>query len=154
MNSAHVHLVLNHFPIIIPIIGFLIMVAGFLFSSETLKRAALGLFVLGALFTVPAFVTGEGAEEVVENLPGIEEKYIENHEEAAEAFAYLSYGLGFLSLIGFWANWKGKSFSGVLSVVVLLFAVVVLVFGIKAGTTGGEIRHPEIREGFVSNTGD
>lgn len=149
MNSAHLHLIFNHFPIIIPIIGFLVMVIGFAFRSELLKRASLGLFIFGSILTLPAFGTGEDAEEVIENLPGIEEKYIEIHEEAAETFAYLSYGLGVLSLIGFWANWKEKSFANFLSLFVLLFAVVVLFFAKEAGTTGGEISHPEIREGFT-----
>ncbi|SMD42178.1 Uncharacterized membrane protein [Aquiflexum balticum DSM 16537] len=150
MNPAHLHLIFNHFPIIIPIIGFLVMVIGFAFRSELLKRAALGLFIFGSILTLPAFGTGEDAEEVIENLPGIEEKYIEIHEEAAETFAYLSYGLGVLSLIGFWANWKEKSMANFLSLFVLLFAVVVLFFAKEAGTTGGEISHPEIREGFVT----
>ncbi len=149
MNDAHLHLVFNHFPIIIPIIAMLIMVAGLVFKSEVIKKTALGLFILGALLTLPAFGSGEDAEEVIENLPGIEEKYIEAHEEAAETFSYLSYGLGFLSLLGFWANWKEKSFSNLLSIIVLLFAVIVLFFAKETGTTGGEIRHPEIREGFV-----
>ena len=148
MNDAHLHLVFNHFPIIIPIIGLLVMVTGFVFKSEVIKKTALGLFILGALFTLPAFGTGEDAEEVIEDLPGIEGKYIEAHEEAAETFAFVSYGLGFLSLFGFWANWKGKSYSNLLSVIVVLFAVVVLFFARETGTTGGEIRHPEIREEF------
>ena len=38
MNGAHVHLLLNHFPIIVMIVGFLIMVGGFLFKSEILKN--------------------------------------------------------------------------------------------------------------------
>ena len=150
MNPAHLHLIFNHFPIVIPIIGFLVMLVGFAIRSELLKRTAFGLFILGALFTLPAFGTGEDAEELIENLPGIEEKYIESHEEAAEIFAYLSYGLGVFSLIGFWANWKQKSLANSISIAVLLFAVVVLFFAKEAGTTGGEIRHPEIREGFVA----
>lgn len=150
MNPAHLHLIFNHFPIIIPIIGFLVMLVGFAIRSELLKRTALGLFILGALFTLPAFGTGEDAEELIENLPGIEEKYIESHEEAAEIFAYLSYGLGVFSLIGFWANWKQKPLANSISVAVFLLAVVVLFFAKEAGTTGGEIRHPEIREGFVA----
>ncbi|HSI75265.1 MAG TPA: hypothetical protein VK957_05210 [Lunatimonas sp.] len=154
MNDAHLHLIFNHFPIIIPIIGLLVMVAGFIFKSEVIKKTAFGLFILGALFTLPAFGTGEDAEEVIENLPGIEEKYIEAHEEAAETFAYLSYALGILSMIGFWANWKEKSYSHLLSVIVLLFALVVLFFAKETGTTGGEIRHPEIREGFVVDIKD
>jgi len=149
MNPAHLHLIFNHFPIIIPIIGFLVMLVGFAFRSELIKRTALGLFILGALFTLPAFGTGEDAEELIENLPGIEKKYMESHEEAAETFAYLSYGLGVFSLIGFWAHWKQKSLANSISIAVLLLAVVVLFFAKEAGTTGGEIRHPEIREGFV-----
>lgn len=154
MNSAHLHLIFNHLPIIIPIIGFLVMITGFIFKSGIVKRTAFGLFILGALFTLPAFGTGEDAEDIIENLPGVEEKYIEAHEEAAERFAYLSYGLGVLSLIGLWVNWKEKSFSNWLAIIVLIFAVVVLVFAKETGTTGGEIRHPEIREGFVVDKED
>jgi uncharacterized membrane protein len=150
MNDAHLHLIFNHFPIVIPIIGFLVMITAFIIRSEILKRAAFALFVFGALSTLPAFGTGEDAEEVIENLPGIEESYIEEHEEAAETFAYLSYGLGVLSLIGLWANWKQKSLANSISIAVLLLAIVVLFFAKEAGTTGGEIRHPEIREGFIA----
>jgi hypothetical protein len=38
--------------------------------------------------------------------------------------------------------------------VVVVFSVVVLLFAKETGTTGGEIRHPEIREGFVSTSED
>ncbi|WP_304518238.1 hypothetical protein [Cecembia rubra] len=154
MNSAHLHLVFNHFPIILPIIGFLMMVSGLVFKSEALKKAAYGLFILGAFFTLVAFGTGEDAEDIIENLPGIEEEYLETHEEAAEVFAYLSYGLGIFSIIGLWANWKEKSWAGFLNILVLFFTVFVLFFAKEAGTTGGEIRHPEIRKGFVGDTGD
>lgn len=34
MNDAHWHLLLNHLPIIFPVIGFLIMLGGFIFKSE------------------------------------------------------------------------------------------------------------------------
>lgn len=150
MNPAHLHLIFNHFPIIVPIIGFLVMVAAFFFRSELLKRTALALFIFGALATLPAFGKGEDAEEVIENLPGIEENVIESHEETAETFAYLSYGLGILSLIGFWANWKGNRFSNFLVTAVLVLTVVVLFFAFQTGSTGGEIRHPEIWEGFIA----
>ena len=154
MNQAHLHLIFNHLPIIVPIIGLLVLVSGFIFKAEILKRAAFGLFILGALFTLPAFGTGEDAEELIENLPGVDEKYIKIHEEAAETFAYLSYGLGVLSVLGLWLNWKKNSYSNFLAIVVAVFAVVVLFFAKETGTTGGEIRHPEIREGFVSTSED
>ena len=91
--------------------------------------------------------TGEGAEEVVENINGVSENFIESHEEAAETFAILSYILGGISLLGLWASFKQKSFSSIISIATLIFAFVVLFFAKQTGTTGGEIRHTEIRSG-------
>lgn len=146
MNEAHLHLVLNHFPIIIPIIALIVLVVGFGTRSAVIKRVALGLFVLGGILTFPAAFTGEGAEEVVEELAGVSHDLIHEHEEKAETFVLTSYVLGAISLLGFWANFKGKKIAEGITVVVLLLAVVVVVLGKAAGTSGGEIRHEEIRQ--------
>jgi uncharacterized membrane protein len=145
MNGAHWHLVLNHLPIIIPVIGLLIMVGGFLFKSEILKRTAYCVFIVGALTAIAAMSTGEGAEEVVEEINGIDESLIKVHEEAAEIFAVLLYILGGVSLIGLWVNWKQKPFSNPVAMATIIFTVVVLFYAKQTGTTGGEIRHTEIR---------
>jgi hypothetical protein len=55
MNGAHWHLVLNHLPIIIPMVGLLVMFGGILVKSEVLKRAAFSIFILGAITTIAAF---------------------------------------------------------------------------------------------------
>jgi uncharacterized membrane protein len=146
MNQAHLHLVFNHFPIIIPFIGVLVMVGAYLVKSEILKRTAYALFILGALFTIPAYATGEEAEEIVEHLEGVEHDYIEAHEEAAETFALFSYLLGIVSMLGMWSNWKQKSFAKWIPIATIVVSMMVLYFGKIAGTTGGEIMHKEIRE--------
>ena len=146
MNDAHWHLVVNHLPIIFPIVGVIIMVTGLFSKSETVKRTAFMIFILGAFAAIAAFYTGEGAEEVVENIKGIQENYIHSHEETAETFAILCYILGGISLIGLWASFKQKTFSHIIVIVSLLFALVVLFFAEQTGTTGGEIRHTEIRK--------
>lgn len=148
MNQAHFHLVVNHLPIIVPMIGLLVMIGGLIFKSDIIKRTAYCIFIVGALSTFPAMATGEGAEEVIENIAGIEESYIENHEETAETFAIFSYLLGFIALIGLVITWKFKSASTLFSILTILFTVVVLYFGKETGTTGGEIRHTEIRQDF------
>lgn len=61
MNQAHYHLALNHLPIIIPMIGLLVVIGGFLTRSETVRRTAFLIFILGALATIPAIGTGDGA---------------------------------------------------------------------------------------------
>ena len=145
MNPAHYHLILNHLPIIVPVIGLLVMVGGHIFQIEAVKRTAYFIFIFGALCTIPAFATGEGAEETIENIQGISEQLIETHEETAETFAILSYLLGAISLLGLWANWQKKSFATLLSFSAMIFCGVVLFFAKQTGTTGGEIRHTEIR---------
>lgn len=150
MNAAHWHLVVNHLPIIFPLVGIIVMITGLISKSEAVKRTAFMIFAIGAITTMAAMSTGEEAEEVVEEIAGITHDLIENHEETAETFALLSYLLGGLSLIGLWASFKEKSFSQLLAVGTLMFAFVVLFFGRATGTTGGEIRHSEIRSDYVA----
>ncbi|MCC7454353.1 MAG: hypothetical protein IT222_09320 [Crocinitomix sp.] len=147
MNDAHFHLVVNHLPIIFPLVGVIILITGLIAKSEAVKRTAYMVFSIGAVTTIAAMTSGEGAEEVVENINGISESFIEKHEEAAELFSLLSYVLGGLSLIGLWASFRQKTFSSIVSIAVLGLAFIVLVFAKQTGTSGGEIRHDEIRSG-------
>ncbi len=149
MNDAHLHLLFNHLPIIIPIVGLLVLFVNIIIRSEIVQRVGYLILILGAIATVPAFFTGEGAEEIVENIDGITHDIIHEHEEVAETFAILSYILGALSLVGLWANLKRKSFSLWLGYAIFAYGFVVLVFAQQTGVTGGEIRHTEIRKGAV-----
>ena len=147
MNGVHWHLVVNHFPIIFPVVGVIAMITGLISKSEAVKRTAFLIFILGALASISAMTTGEGAEEIVEKINGVSENFIKTHEETAETFAMLSYILGSISLLGLWASFKQKTISNVITISTLLFAFVVLFYGKQTGTTGGEIRHTEIRDG-------
>lgn len=145
MNQAHYHLVLNHLPIIFPLVGIILLFISIFFKSEAVKRSAYLIFIIGALSAIPAFSTGEGAEETVENIAGVSERLIHTHEEMAEIFATLAYILGGLSLLGIFFSLKAVKFSSVFSYLVLLFSLVVMFYAKQVGTTGGEIRHTEIR---------
>ena len=148
MNEAHVHLITNHLPIIIPFIALVVLLIGLFSKSDAVKRTAFFLFILGAIATYPAFESGEEAEEIVEHLAGVNHDLIHDHEEKAELFMVLSYLLGALSVVGLWANWKKKKFAPIVSYITILFSIVVLYVAKETGTTGGEIRHPEIRPTF------
>ncbi|MBI1837337.1 MAG: hypothetical protein HYR91_08745 [Flavobacteriia bacterium] len=150
MNGAHFHLVVNHLPIIIPMAALIVLIVGFIVKSEAVKRTSYFLFLISAICTIPAFTSGEGAEELAESLPEVTDHLIHEHEEKAESFALFSYALGVLSLISLWASWKKQQFAKWLSYFILLLALVVIIKGREVGTTGGEVRHTEIRKGFVS----
>jgi uncharacterized membrane protein len=145
MNAAHFHLVVNHLPIIFPLVGVIILITGLISKSEAVKRMSFLVFFLGALTTVAAMTSGEGAEHIVEEIEGVSEDYIETHEELAETFALLSYLLGAVSVVALWASFKNKAFANIIALATLIFAIVVLFFGRQTGTSGGEIRHTEIR---------
>lgn len=154
MNGAHFHLVVNHFPLIFPLVGIIVLVTGLLSRSEAVKRTGYFVFILGAIATVVAMSSGEGAEEVVEEINGISGRLVHEHEEKAELFALLSYGLGLISLLSLWLSWKQKPLSKIASFIVLIFSFAVLFFAKQTGTSGGEIRHTEIRENSTGSAQD
>jgi uncharacterized membrane protein len=154
MNNTHLHLVVNHLPIIFPVVGIILLIIGIFTKTEVSKRNAYITFILGALASIAAMATGEGAEEGVENLPGVAESLIETHEEAAELFAGLSYFLGGISTVALFASFKNYAFSKFMPFIVGAFALATLFFAQKAGTTGGEIRHTEIRSGAASQNSE
>jgi uncharacterized membrane protein len=146
MNDAHLHLLVNHFPIIGTIFGFGILIAGLVLKNKTLQNTSYTLFVIAAIFAAFSMGTGEGAEELVEDLPNIGKDIIHEHEELAEKLAVLLYVLGGLSLTGLYLNFKNNAKAKLLSFFILGIATAGLFLGQKVGTSGGEVRHTEIRE--------
>lgn len=159
MNNAHLHLVVNHLPIIFPIVGVIILLIAIFTKSDISKRNAYIVFILGAVASVAGMATGEGAEDAIENIQGVSENLMHRHEEAAEIFAGMSYFLGAVSLLGFLTSYRNFSLDKLMPVTILIVAGVSLYFAQEAGRTGGEIRHTEIRSGAniqnaVENSGE
>lgn len=152
MDSTHLHLLLNHFPIIGTLIGTGIMAYGYFAQSDATKKAALWTWVTMALLAIPVFLTGEPAEESVEGLAGVSEALIEAHEEAAEVALWVMEALGLFSLFALFFNFK-NGYNGK-TVTALLFALSLVTFGLMArtGYLGGQIRHTEIRSGAAAQT--
>jgi uncharacterized membrane protein len=146
MNDAHLHMVVNHFPIIGTIFGFGILIVGLVLKNKTLMNTSYALFIIAAIFGAISMATGEGAEELVEDMPNIGKQIIHEHEELAEKLAVLLYVLGTLSLIGLYLNFKNNVKAKLLSFLILGISTAGLFLVQKVGTSGGEIRHTEIRE--------
>jgi uncharacterized membrane protein len=150
MSSAHIHLLLNHIPVIGILVGFVVFALGVWRRNDSWTRLALGLFAAVALVAVATMLTGESAEEAVENLPGVSESLIEPHEDAAKLAAMGAYVLGAISLAALlWV--RRRPLPRVLTVTVL--PVALLVTGLMAYTAnlGGQIRHTETRAGAVES---
>ena len=148
MNDAHFHLVVNHLPIVGTLIGLLVLITGLLLKKSEVKLTAFGIFIFSAITSIVAFLTGEGAEEVVEDLSGISETLIHTHEEYAESFLILSISLGVIAIVGFIVELKKFKLSKLITILILIIAIANIVLGKYVGTSGGEIRHNEIRGEF------
>lgn len=146
MNDAHLHLVVNHFPIIGTIFGLGILIAGIVIKNNTIKNIAYILFIVSAIFAAISMSTGEGAEEIAEKLPSVTDEFIHEHEEMAEKLALILYVLAGVSLIGLYLNFKNHAKAHLVSFFAFFIALIAVFFGKQTGTTGGEVRHTEFRE--------
>ena len=153
MNEAHLHLLVNHFPIIGTIFGLGILITGMLLKNNSVKNTAYILFIIAAVFSAFSMGTGEGAEELVEDLPNIGKQIIHEHEEIAEKFAIIMYATGLLGLLSLYTSIKNHKLAKTISFITLILALFAAFFAKSVGTTGGEIRHTEIRanSGAISN---
>jgi len=145
MNEAHFHLVVNHLPIVGILIGILVLLTGFLLKKTEVIVTALGIFVFSALASIAAFYSGEGAEEIVERIPGISETLINQHEESAELFFTVILILGGISVITMFLEIRKIKFASYGFILAILVSLGAGVLAKNVGTTGGEIRHTEIR---------
>lgn len=146
MNSAHLHLLFNHLPILGSAFGLVLIAWGVLRRSDPVARVGLATLVVAALFAIPAYLTGGAAEHLVEDLPGISDAAIHPHEEAAMIASYALWALGTACA---WMLWRyqrtGVSVPPRYTLLALVGAVVVA--GLMGWTSllGGVIRHAEIR---------
>lgn len=145
MNEAHLHMVVNHFPIIGLFFGIGILSFGILKKQTILINTAYVMFIICMIMAKATMMTGEGAEEIVEEL-GISHDIIHIHEEIAETFMKVLYGLGILAILGLIVNFKKHTKAAIVSYIVLILAIGAAVLSKNVGTSGGEIRHTEIRE--------
>lgn len=144
MNDAHLHLIVNHLPIVGVLIGILVLIAGLLFKKSDIKLTALGILIFSSIMSAFAFYTGEGAEEVIEDIAGISETLIHEHEEMAESFFILTLVLGAVALVAFIIEVRKHKYAKYFILLTLALAIADGILGKFVGTSGGEIRHPEI----------
>ena len=144
MNLAHVHLLLNHVPTVGFAIAVSLLVISLVYTDDRLQRLSFGLMFLIAVVTLPLYLTGVAAAELIADRPEVSTALIRAHEDAAlSAFVVMQLAGGAAWL----ALWQWRRFARpprgmVLSV--LLFSLVAMGLMAYAANLGGSIRHPEI----------
>lgn len=144
MNPTHIHLLITHLPIFGSILGAVVLTYGLFARSRSTQIASYLLFIISALGSVVAYLTGEEAEETVEHLPGIAEAAIERHEDFA-LFALVALCiLGAASLVAIYFSARKKEMGNRWGKAILVLSLISFALSARTGLLGGKIRHTEI----------
>lgn len=153
MSQVHLHLLITHLPVFGSILGALVLVYGFWFKSNHTKNAAYFIFIISAIGAGIAYLTGEGAEEAVENVQGVSENMIKLHEDSAMYALISLIALGVMSVVALVVSRIKTSFIKSTSIFVLIISLVSFGLVARTGYLGGQIRHTEIANGAIQING-
>jgi len=144
VNWVHVHLAVNHLPVVgIPLV-LAILVFGGLRRNEDILRLAVGLLALLALATVGVKYTGDFA------VPQLDGRFvslkgpISQHEQAGEQATTAVFLLGLAAGISWIRTRPDRPTSTPLLVLVFLLGVASTALLIRTAWFGGVINHPEL----------
>lgn len=148
-SGAHLHLLVNHVPILGSMFALWLFIASYFTSADVLRRTAFVVLIASALAGVAANLSGESAEDSIRGFPGVKREAIHEHEELADK-AYLFAGaLGVLSL-GALIRWRRRPVPGSVAGVSLVATAIVAGTMAYTGLLGGQIRHTEMRPGATT----
>ena len=153
MSAAHLHLMLNHIPLLGLVFGAVLLAYGLWRGGEDVQKASLGLLAVAGLSAIAVYLTGEPAEEIVEGLAGVSHDAIEAHEEWGWYALIAGISTGVVALGTLLVGWMRERLGRGAVVLTLVFAL--LSSGLIGYTAnlGGKISHPELRGETVSAVG-
>ena len=147
MNAVQLHLVFTHLPIVGLGFAILLNVVAIIRKSEELQKLSLWCYLLLGIFALLAYLTGDDAEKIMITYPGITEDIIEPHENVALFFFIGLMITSALSMVGLYITKTRGEFLRRFSLTLLIAAILLIILGVKTGSTGGAIRHTEIKQG-------
>lgn len=151
MNEVHLHLLVNHFPIIGLFFGFFILLFGIIKNNSTLKSTAYIIFIFCTIMGKISMMTGSKAEPMTEKITEIIHEDIHVHADKASLFMKPLYILGLVSVFGLVSIVKKRENDKFVSICVFLIAAICIFLSKDVGTSGGEIRHTEIKQQANNN---
>jgi len=144
MDAVHLHLALNHFPVV----GFILFTPLFIYAlwkrQEVLLRICLVFFFILGILAVVVHTSGENAEEIVEETLEVNHRTIHEHEEWGERAYWFAALCGFASIFIIAMRWQFEAWKRWVYIAVLALSLATSGLMFKAASEGGKIRHTEL----------
>lgn len=144
MDGLQLHLLTNHLPIVGTFAALLVVLVGMVRRSDSAISTGLIVYALMALMAVPAYLSGEEAEERVEQIAGINEGAIHEHEEMAELTLWLTVISGVLAVGAVITHTRNMKISSKIALAFVIIAIAAFAQAARTGHEGGKIRRPDL----------
>lgn len=144
MDGLQLHLLTNHLPIIGTMAALLVVILGMMRKNDGGITAGLIIYVAMAVAVVPAYLSGEEAEERVEKIAGVSHDVIHEHEEMAELSLWLTSLSGLLALGALFTRSKQSPLAPKFAMAFVVLAVIAFGQAARTGHEGGKIRRPDL----------
>lgn len=145
MNWAHLHLAVNHIPVLGTLLVFVLLCVAILRRSDELKKVCLWGFAALMIVSIPIKFTGDFAYEAVAKSEWIEASIVSAHEEAANQATTGMFVVGLLAGLGLFLMRKVRSVPRWLMGTLFVTTFATFLLMARAANFGGRIRHTEIR---------
>jgi uncharacterized membrane protein len=145
IDSAQIHLALNHFPVAGMFFTAFLLAIGLIFKKRELILSGMLIAVISALAIIPMSLSGDGVEEIVEHKPGVTHELIHEHEEMGEKALIIFMVTGVLAISWFALRKSRPNWERKIEVVTFLLSIISALVIAQAAHLGGMIRHDELR---------
>ena len=154
MSGVHFHIVFTHAVVATTILGVLVLAWSLLRKNHDIRTLGLTMILAAGLLAIPVYLTGESAEEVVEEVSNVQHSVIHEHEESAELTFIGLEILAAAALVALLITARRKATGQGIAIGVLVLGIIASVLVARTANLGGQIRHSEIRSGSQAAEGE
>jgi uncharacterized membrane protein len=149
-NVAHLHIAINHIPVVLVPAALVLLAVGVWRRSESVFRTGIVVAWVGVASGLATYLTGDAAADLVMAVEKAQEKTLDPIVGEHDASAGWALGSAVLvAAAGVWA-WRRKGLGREVTVPLLVLTALSTAILARTALLGGRIRHPEARAGFVA----
>lgn len=144
MDWPYIHTVINHFPIILVVVGTAAVATALIWKRRPVWLYAVATLTLAGLSVYPAFITGDEAADTMERKWYVVKSMVHDHEESADVVLWIVLATGVIAAYTWWSMTRPgrKELPPVwLRVLVLVAAIASVVSITYSSYLGGRIVH-------------
>ena len=145
MDWAHLHLALNHIPVLGTAFVGLLLATALIKQSEELTRLSLAWFVALTIVSIPIKFTGDFAHLATANSEWLPIELVADHEQAADQATSAMFLLGLFAAYSLFQGRGQRAIPGWLTSAIVMLALVTFALMARTANLGGQLRHEEIR---------